>query len=334
MYVTDWPGSSFKMLLSVSSPDSSDVQVLIRISFNESYDSTFMYQLDINNAYYNAYKLSPSSGYDIHINISMTVGQHLLRYTRRTEASYSTAKGVSQLNHIYIENAATLPIYNNNSYKILFIGDSVSVGYGVDGVYPCTFTPETENVMNSYAGIVSDRLNAEYHMIGWSGKGVVRNYGDVNRTSVDPLPYYYNRTIAEYSSVVWDPARFIPDVVYIMLGTNDYSTSPVPYDSQFINGLVALINQVKQEYPLAIHVAACSPLYRSHQAANIQQAAVETGINYLFVNFSVYDGGKGCDNHPSQQTQINIADVVTPYLEGLLEGREAPRRHIGRAYFT
>ncbi len=44
--------------------------------------------------------------------------------------------------------------------------------------------------------VVSIRLNLS--PAGWSGKGVVRNYGDVNQMSVDPLPSLYNRTLGEY----------------------------------------------------------------------------------------------------------------------------------------
>eukprot|EP01034_Spumella_vulgaris_P001768 gene1768-2321_t len=53
---------------------------------------------------------------------------------------------------------------------MLVFGDSVSVAYGVDGVYPCPFTAETQNVAEGYVSLVAEAINADLHVIGWSGK--------------------------------------------------------------------------------------------------------------------------------------------------------------------
>lgn len=311
----DWSGTAFEFAINASKNT-----VCINITFNNYQNGTFRYQININDDIYGAYEISPSSGSSIHLNLSLSQGLYKIRSTKLTEASYSTATGVAEIQSIFFKNADVLPNSDDDSskLKVLFIGDSVTVAYGVDGEYPCSFSPSTENILHSYVALVADNMQAEYHILGWSGKGAVRNYGDVNRTSIDPMPIYYNRTLATDPNSYWNPQNFVPDLVYVMLGTNDYSTNPVPYDAQFIGGLNQLLYQIQYDYPSSIVVAACSPLYRSHQAQNIQDSANQVGANYLFVNFSVYDGGKGCDNHPSQQTQINIANIVTPFLEELL----------------
>ena len=73
------------------------------------------------------------------------------------------------------------------------------------------------------------------------------------------MPIYYNRTIATDAQSFWDPRKYTPDLVYVMLGSNDYSTNPTPSDEQFINGLISFLDQIHLDYPDAIIVAACSP---------------------------------------------------------------------------
>ena len=89
--------------------------------------------------------------------------------------------------------------------KLLVIGDSISCGYGVEGAYPCTWSASTENVLDSYATLVADAVDAEVIVTAWSGKGVVRNVGDITPTSVDPMPVYYNRTLGNVATSYWDP---------------------------------------------------------------------------------------------------------------------------------
>ena len=63
--------------------------------------------------------------------------------------------------------------------KILFIGASITVGYGVDGVAPCDFSADTENNDHSHTRLLSNIFGVdEYHVIAWSGKGIVKNNGE------------------------------------------------------------------------------------------------------------------------------------------------------------
>jgi hypothetical protein len=70
----------------------------------------------------------------------------------------------------------------------------------------------------------------------WSGKGLVRNAGDKNITSIDPFPIYYGRALANDPQSQWDFSKWIPDAVFINLGTNDYGSEPHPPQELFENG--------------------------------------------------------------------------------------------------
>jgi hypothetical protein len=91
--------------------------------------------------------------------------------------------------------------------RIEFIGNSITCGYGVlSDSSNCHFSPQTEDAGMSYAAILSRRLHADYHLVAYSGKGMVRNYGDKNKTSVNPMLSLYDRTCWYDSTLKWNPA--------------------------------------------------------------------------------------------------------------------------------
>ena len=56
--------------------------------------------------------------------------------------------------------------------RLLFIGDSITAGYGVlcnDSARP--FAPETESALHAYAAVAARALEADAHVIAYSGKG-------------------------------------------------------------------------------------------------------------------------------------------------------------------
>ena len=55
--------------------------------------------------------------------------------------------------------------------------------------------------------------------IAWSGKGMYRNCCD---NVGEVLPDYWRQTFAGTNASDWDFSRFIPDMLLINLGTNDF----------------------------------------------------------------------------------------------------------------
>ena len=95
------------------------------------------------------------------------------------------------------------------------IGDSITAGYGNEGVAPCGFSAETENHYLTYASVAARTVGAELHTIAWSGKGMVYNFGD---DTFQPLPELYDRTIAS-EDAGWS-FEWQPDVVAVNLRAN------------------------------------------------------------------------------------------------------------------
>lgn len=316
LYSSNWPYSGYKFYVEKQSNNKINVELKFLTNDIECH-----YYLDvtINCHFYSKYEVSSNIS-SININLDSNTSDliHLFDIHKVTESSYSNAKGLMILEDIIITNGDIISedvainynlltkephilssCYIVNKYKMLIIGDSLTAAYGVDGTDPCSFDASVEDITHSYAIIVANQIHADLHTIAWSGKGVVRNYGDSNQLSIDPMPLYYNRTISTISVNsndsneinYWKPSNYLANIVLVMLGSNDYSTTPYPNDNDFINGLVNLLLQIKLDYPNAMkHIAAmCAPSANDHQCINIQQATLLTNTTYIYINPDIYE---------------------------------------------
>ena len=247
------------------------------------------------------YEVDSTGVNEIHI-MKLTEGTYSDNQGELALTGYSLSSNSEIVTQDVTENSP-ISCRNANNLNLLVIGDSITAAYGVDGVDPCTYSASTQNFLHSYAYLTAEALGADLTTLAWSGKGVVRNYGDENPTSENPMPVYYNRTLAPLSTTdvpsnYWDPSRYIPDVVLVMLGSNDYSTSPNPSDEDFTNGLVDFINVISDDYPNALIGAMCAPSNHGNQCANIESAAVTTGSYFVKMDNDLYVYPNGCDGHP------------------------------------
>lgn len=316
----DWPGTGLAFSVVANAP-----RVEIRLAFRDcGANCNFYVQWSLNcqkravsrvwsgqNTIWWSFNAVPGRKYDITVS-------------KRTESLCSDAKGTMVFQRLSAKGARFksrkgLSACWARGLRMLVIGDSVTAGYGAEGKAPCPFAASKETALQAWAGLTAEALHADLHILAFSGKGVVRNYGDYAQISSKPFPVYYDRTLAMDSSPAtrWNPSWYTPHLVAVMLGANDYSTSPTPSDGQFIGGLVAFLRRIKHDYPRAKVVAMCSPHHEGKQCQNIQAAANQAGVHYVYVDHSAYVS-YGCDYHPSLQTQRNTANIVIPQFRRIL----------------
>jgi hypothetical protein len=324
----DWPSSGARFnIVAVNST------AKVQININNCVDICNMYvNVMLNCELVQKAQVNPTSPF-VTLELTATVGQsYEIQIRKVTESCNGDAHGNLEIGDVSLEGAEFGKVTTHSSkcpkiHKMLAIGDSITAAYGVDGVWPCSFSAATENVDHSYATLVAAAVGAELSVVAWSGMGVVRNYGDPNQMSASPMPDYYNRTISTVpvssnpeDGNYWQPSRFPADIVLVMLGTNDYSTQPNPTDEQFTSGLVDLLTRIITDYPAAKgHIAAmCAPMQAGNQCANIQQAAQQAGVHYVYITPDTLSGGYGCDGHPNAVTQQNMADIVAPIVQSWL----------------
>ena len=225
------------------------------------------------------------------------------------------------------------------SRKIEFIGNSITCGYGNEGLNKFDhFDYATENHYYSYASITARNLGAQHWVVARSGIGAYRNYGEPKTGSPEscmPVQYEYTGYAWEpglrqgdtFLREKWDFGRYQPDVVCINLGTNDLSTNN--YDLSLLKqGYQKLLTMVRQHNPQAkIVLLTGSMLYNQELQEAIQlldevaaeaQAAGDKEV-YRF-DMAHIDGEEffGNDYHPNIYQDEKMANELTAYLRQLM----------------
>jgi len=170
------------------------------------------------------------------------------------------------------------------------------------GETPCPFSAATENEYLAYGPLTGRYFGATVYVEAWSGKGMVRNYGDPNITSKDPFPIYYPRALANDPNSVWNFANYKPDAVVINLGTNDYSTNPQPPQNVFTNGYNNFLQFLWSKYGKGIpYFLVCGPLIGDPCCSYVQDIAGQyAGVYYVNLqNILSYPADYGCEGHPN-----------------------------------
>jgi lysophospholipase L1-like esterase len=207
--------------------------------------------------------------------------------------------------------------------KIEFCGDSFTAGYGdLSPTKDCDNKTvfETTDTSFSWANLVADRLDAERMINAWSGKGFVANYGDGPSSLTDPYPAVYQRTLQTRQDSAWDFARFVPDVVVIFLGLNDFSTKEDPTPAEYKAAYLRHVDLLRQKYGPAVKFLCCG-FPGDGIDANVkafvdsQVAAGKKDIGYALMP-SVSD--LGCHWHPAVKGQEKMADAITPVLAAFM----------------
>ena len=237
--------------------------------------------------------------------------EHDFEVYRRTEASF----GPAILTNVEVHDGDLLAPPPAPERRIEIIGDSITCGYGNEGVdTSCSFSAETENHYLTYGAILARDFGAELSTIAWSGKGVVSNY---NGDLFNPMPKLYERAIGNLSDSVWG-FDWQPQLVIINLGTNDYSTDHDPTDEDFVDGYAGLLAMIRGHYAEAYILCTVGPLLSGSDLGRARRgiaAAVERRHDDGDERVAAYEletgnPDPGCDWHPSLATHAAMAEEL------------------------
>jgi lysophospholipase L1-like esterase len=240
----------------------------------------------------------------------LPAGEHVVEMYRRTEGSFGTT--VIESVDLEGELLAPPPV----TRRVEIIGDSITAGYGDEGVSPCSFSAETENHFLTYGAVAARALGAELHTVAWSGKGLVNNYGD---DTFEPMPEIYDRTVAT-DPAAWD-FSWQADAVVINLGTNDFSTDGDPSEQVFVPAYVEFLGHLRDVYPGAYLLVIAPSLFGAEvdlvagylqDAVAQRMAAGDPDVGFADINVEWI--GSGCDGHPTVATHAGMADNLQSEL--------------------
>jgi lysophospholipase L1-like esterase len=240
-------------------------------------------------------------------------GNHTIEFVRRTEAYL----GDVQFKGFTVTGGQLLAAPTPSVRRIEFIGDSISAGYGNEGIDQYhSFTPQNENAYLAYGPVTARALGADQFVIAWSGKGVIRNYsGD----TTDLMPSLYPRILPYDTTTLWNPSQWVPQVVVINLGTNDFG-SGVPDKTAFTTGYSNFVSQIRSQYPNAHIYCALGPLLydpnlttaRDYITTVVNQRTAAGDTKLHFIEFPQQTGalGYGEDWHPSVAQHAAMAQQL------------------------
>lgn len=280
-------------------------------------------------------KLAPEMGVTRYlVSEELAPGEHEIVIAKRTEASIGRAAflGLDVAGEL-------LPAPPAPELRIEFIGDSITAGAGVeaaDGSPECSapampgadggWGQPYNNANVTYAAVAARELGADYHLTAVSGIGLVRNYSF--QYDARPMPEIYHLTFPEmiagntWDMTAWDMSRFVPNVVVVALGTNDFSPGDNPPDDPrpnmqipaYVDAYEAFLTTLRSTYPEAEIFVLSSPMLGNGwpqptdtfaddlraavtQVAERFNAAGDAKVHPYIT--STVQPGLGCGTHPS-----------------------------------
>ncbi|WP_299003000.1 SGNH/GDSL hydrolase family protein [uncultured Caulobacter sp.] len=234
-------------------------------------------------------------------------GEHVVRLDKLTESQTGSAR----FEGFFVDKGSALPA-SSRPHRIEFIGDSHTVAYGVrSATRDCTESQvhDLTDTSLSFAPILAARLDADYRIEAFSGRGVVRNYNGL--APGEPLPALFPRLIpgqGEPRIAANDPWE--PEIVVIGLGTNDFSTALHPGEAwadeaalrrDYRDSYVAFIEGLKASRPGARFFLIQGDTF----VDDVAEVAGRTGATAVRITGMERTA---CHSHPSAADQKMMAD--------------------------
>lgn len=250
--------------------------------------------------------------------------KHTIELVKRTEAFW----GEVQFLGFNVTDGKLLDPPTPSSRRIMFIGDSITCGYGDEGTNPAQDAKEEhENSNLSYGALTAKSLRADPMIIGWSGIGILR---DCDGHPSNVMPQRYDRIVPYTSDKLWDAEKWIPKVIVINLGTNDFSvdpkvSSPIPDKTAFTSAYSAFLDHIRSQYPKAYIYCAIGPMLFGDKLTiqreyisdmvNSRKSAGDNRIHFIEFPIQNSNNGYGEAHHPSLKTHALMADQLTAQIK-------------------
>ena len=242
----------------------------------------------------------------IRLAAGLADGAHHVKVLRRTMVANDTtgillaAKGVTMTGY-FLDRPA------DNTYKVAFIGDSITCGEGLDGT----------NGLLTYAIDLSTREGFDYDICSVSGIGVYHSYkkdGYSENTMTKYYPFFnYFRS---------DTLRYLPerqaDLVIVNLNTNDNLLTTAADEAPYKETLKTLISEIRDAHGENVPIVWVVGMMIS------PDAAVNGWLNAVFAELggesaglytiTVETNNAGARNHPDQSSHDAVSQALSTYL--------------------
>lgn len=251
-------------------------------------------------------------------------GDHTVVLQKRTEE----VSGVTQI--VGFDQPLLVLPAETRTRRFEFIGDSLTVGYGIENPNNTYNSSATSNESKTHGALTAAHFNALHQNIGCSGRGLVQDGNGFAQggTMVDRWLRvqeggnhpYNDGTPPLYLTAPWDFSKYQADVVTVNLGTNDYTYGPIPLRSAF----ASFYRLIRSKYPNAwiVGIMPSQPVgtNRTSLRGEIQGAIADVAdakLSFLeFPNADPADGVGGA-GHPNVVTHYKQSLLLIAHVQGL-----------------
>lgn len=259
------------------------------------------FNVEIDGVLVDSLKPSTVTHRTIRTNLSATTN-HTIRITLRTNGSVPCSFG-----GFYLADGKTLtPKPAQPSRKMEIIGDSWTAGEAVGWTQGSSWDLKFYNATLTYGRMTSRAFHAEDKIIARGGCGMAKSLsGDA------VMPVRYTEIVCD-GTAKWDFASWIPDVVVIFLGINDYNSGATETD--FKTAYKSFIDTVRSRYKnpnLPIVLANCA----DRVPANIPALAQSFTKVYTFTIPFLYNQARTMYQHPDVSQERQMADALIPVVK-------------------
>lgn len=275
---------------------------------------------------YNAAKREEAEKYYIKNGIHMKLHEHLMhkiQIAKMSEAAFGSV-GVAKI-MLSRERRIEMRRTNPHRHLVQFVGDSITCGYGNETALATdSFSTGTENPFKAYAVMACRKVDFDYELVSWSGIGARSSWtdsGKLNDTVLmkDIYPYA-DKVISDRKKIKpeeWHPLKK-PDIIFINLGTNDYSYTKVSEErnAEFEKAYLELIRMVYEKNPHARIICALGIMGQElcpQIADAVEKAKNEMGIlriTSLVLPVQRDEDGRAADFHPTIKTHERASERV------------------------
>jgi hypothetical protein len=252
----------------------------------------------------------------------LPAGIHEVEILKRT----SPYQGAVQFGPFEFGAGSLLPPIPQNR-RIEVLGNSSMDGFGMDGAGPnCPGgnKPEYYNAAQSVTVLTAQKVNADYSLLGYPGKGITRNYA---ANDMQTFPFLFGRTLAESGTATWNFANAPVDAFVLIMPNLDAEST----DSEILRGYRNFLTQIRTAYPsariLLVVSATATDFYppglqtrtrlRTVASTLAAERAQAGDANVSAHEMQEYTEAQltACDYHPARALHQQMANELTGWLK-------------------
>jgi quinoprotein glucose dehydrogenase len=273
----------------------------------------------------------PSGESELELADGLAPGEHTVDVVRQTETWLGVA---TILGFRLAPGSMLLPSRPWAQRRMLFIGDSVTCGEAMERSPDGSGSwkndrPNSWNAYNSYGMRLARSFDAQVHLVCYGGRGVIRDW--TGRRDVLNAPQFFDLAVPdEKSAPIWLHSSYIPDVVVVSLGTNDFSLGigALPEREEWVSSYVRFVQAIRTDYPEA-HVFltdgaivndADDPARPQKSVLNsyLKEASARLADPRIHIFESRHYPGDPTDLHPTAAQHAAMARDIEPIIPAVV----------------